>query len=324
MARAALRPNPTLLLSTAMFFNGCRKNRVDTTSCIAYIGGMEKIIEHDDYQRIEKALVYLESHREERPTLEDVARHVGLSPHHFQRIFSRWVGISPKRFLQFLTIEHARRCLAETRSVLDATFESGLSSPGRLHDLMVAVDAVTPGEFKSGGMGLTIRFGRHQSPFGTCLIGATDRGVCWLSFSDETLETAADEIMGHFHHAELLEDEAGTGRWRDRIFDRTTTGDDAALPVLLSGTNFQLKVWEALLRVPSGGLCSYSDLATAMGRSSATRAVASAVASNHIAFLIPCHRVIRSMGGFGQYRWGAARKQAIVGWEQAKRLEAIG
>jgi len=302
-----------------------RKNRVDVVFDLAYIDGMKMNEQHHDYQRVERALSYLEAHRTEQPTLEDVASHVELSPFHFQRLFSRWVGISPKRFLQFLTIKHARACLDETRSVLDATIDAGLSSPGRLHDLMVAVDAVTPGEFSVRGAGLIIRYGFGDSPFGRCLIGVTDRGVCWLSFHDEAVgPDGIDDLLQSFCNAELREDSKEAAAWRDRIFDRTRSDDVRPLPVLLAGTNFQLKVWEALLRVPTGRLVSYQDLATLMGRPTATRAVASAVAANHIAYLIPCHRVIRSMGDFGQYRWGAVRKQAIVGWEQAKRLEAAG
>ena len=302
-----------------------RKNRVDATRDFAYIGNMETNEQHLDYHRIESALVYLEAHRSEQPTLETVAQHVGLSPFHFQRIFSDWVGISPKRFLQYLTIEHARRCLAETRSVLEATFEVGLSSPGRLHDLMVSVDAMTPGEYKRRGLGLTISWGNQPTPFGDALIGATDRGVCWLSFPDESEQASAvEELHGSFCNAEFREDPIEMAAWRDRIFAPAGSPDAEPLSVLLAGTNFQLKVWEALLRVPSGGLCSYSDLAVLMGRPTATRAVASAVAANHIAYLIPCHRVIRSMGEFGQYRWGSVRKQAIVGWEQAKHFEVAG
>jgi AraC family transcriptional regulator of adaptative response/methylated-DNA-[protein]-cysteine methyltransferase len=302
-----------------------RKNRVDADPGITYIGGMDINERHDDYRRIESALRFLEENRTDQPTLEEVASSVGLSPFHFQRLFSRWVGISPKRFLQYLTIEHARARLAETRSVLDAAYDVGLSSPGRLHDLMVAVDAVTPGEFKAGGAGLTIRHGFTSSPFGRCLIGVTDRGVCWLAFADESEGAGAvEELHESFRNAELRKDEAAMAGWRDRIFSSPARPFTEPLPVLLAGTNFQLKVWEALLRIPAGGLCSYADLAGLMGRPTATRAVASAVAANHIAFLIPCHRVIRSMGEFGQYRWGATRKQAIVGWEQARRLEAAG
>lgn len=298
-----------------------RKNRVVRTEPVLYIDRMNMNELHHDYQRIERALVYLEANRSEQPSLEEVAEHVGLSPFHFQRIFSRWVGISPKRFLQFLTVEHARRCLVETRSVLEATFEAGLSSPGRLHDLTVAVDAMTPGEIKNGGAGLTVRCGRVPSPFGPCFIGFTQRGVCWMAFPNEDEhDQSVDELESCFPAAEVCDDPDGAGRWRDRVFHQSETESEEPLQVLLSGTNFQLKVWEALLRVPTGGLCSYAGLASAMGRPTATRAVASAVAANHVAYLIPCHRVIRSMGAFGQYRWGAARKSAMIGWEQARRI----
>jgi AraC family transcriptional regulator of adaptative response/methylated-DNA-[protein]-cysteine methyltransferase len=246
-----------------------------------------------------------------------------VSPHHLQRVFSRWAGLSPKRFLQYLTVDHARVVLAETRSVLEAAFETGLSSPGRLHDLMVTVDAMTPGEIRSAGAGLHVRHGLVDSPFGGCFIAVTDRGVCWLSFPDGgDAEMTRDELIARFGNAEHIEDPDEIASWRDRIFARLAPTSTDPLPVLLSGTNFQLKVWEALLRVPPGGLCSYSDLAASMGRPTATRAVASAVASNHIAYLIPCHRVIRAMGSFGRYRWGAARKRAIVGWEQARIQQA--
>jgi AraC family transcriptional regulator of adaptative response/methylated-DNA-[protein]-cysteine methyltransferase len=275
--------------------------------------------EYRDYDRVEQALRFLHEHRADRPTMDGVARHVGLSPAYFQRLFVRWAGVSPKRFLQYLAAEQARRCLAESRSVLEATFETGLSSPGRLHDLTVAVDALTPGEMSSGGAGLTIRHALVGSPFGECLIAVTDRGVCWLSFPGEGGgETARDELVGRFANADHVESRDEVAALCDRIFDGSTA-DRPLPPVLLAGTNFQLKVWEALLRVPPGALCSYSDLAALVGRPSATRAVASAVAANHVAYLIPCHRVIRSLGDFGQYRWGAVRKRAMIGWEAARR-----
>lgn len=286
---------------------------------------MESTEHHHDYRRIERALVFLGANRKEQPTLDAVAAHVGLSSFHFQRLFTRWVGISPKRFLQYLTVEHARRCLAETRSILETTFATGLSSPGRLHDLTVAVDAMTPGEIKRAGAGLTIRHGVAPSPFGPCFIAVSERGVCWLAFAEEGDGAGClAELRASVPNAGLRADPLEAARVCDRIFARAKAGNGAPLPILLSGTNFQLKVWEALLEVPAGGLCSYSDLAALMGRPTATRAVASAVAANHIAFLIPCHRVIRSMGEFGRYRWGAARKRAIVGWEQARRAEEIG
>ena len=305
------------MVSTLALGSGCRKNRVAGNFRMFYIGGMMTTEEHHDYQRVERALGFLETHRSERPSLEEAAAHVNLSPFHFQRLFSRWAGISPKRFLQFLTAEHARRCLTETRSVLDAALDTGLSSPGRLHDLTVSVDAVTPGEMRNGGAGLRIRHGSGPSPFGPCFMAVTDRGVCWMSFPGNEDPPPVEELRRHFHRAELVEGPAEIRGWRDRIFSGSSA-DGAPLSLLMSGTNFQLKVWEALLRVPAGGLCSYGDLASAMGRPAATRAVASAVAANHVAYLIPCHRVIRSMGAFGQYRWGGVRKAAIIGWEQAR------
>jgi AraC family transcriptional regulator of adaptative response/methylated-DNA-[protein]-cysteine methyltransferase len=278
----------------------------------------------DTFDRVGRALTYLEENRTEQPGLDEVARHVDMSPYHFQRLFSRWVGISPKRFLQFLTVEHARRCLEQSRTVLDATYDAGLSSPGRLHDLFVNVDAVTPGEYKAGGAGLTIRYGVHDSPFGACLIGSTDRGVCWLSFHEgDRADEGISSLRDGWPNATIIHDPDKTQALSDRVFSKTDGAESKPVPVLLSGTNFQLKVWEALIRIPPGMLVSYGDLARWMGSPTATRAVASAVAANQIAYLIPCHRVIRSMGAFGEYRWGAVRKRALIGWEMAHQsLEA--
>jgi AraC family transcriptional regulator of adaptative response/methylated-DNA-[protein]-cysteine methyltransferase len=290
---------------------------VAALGAVTYSDGMSTTTDHRDYERIERALRYLHEHRAEQPGLDDVARHVGLSPAHFQRLFSRWAGVSPKRFCQFLTAEHARRCLAESQSVLEAAFSAGLSSPGRLHDLTVAVDAVTPGELRSRGAGLVIRHGLIDSPFGRSFIAATDRGVCALSFpTDPGGGDGLAWLRSTFANAELRPAPAEIAGLGERVF--AGAGGDRPLPVLLAGTNFQLKVWEALLRVPPGHLCSYAGLAGLMGRPSATRAVASAVAANHIAYLIPCHRVIRSLGDFGEYRWGPARKRAMVGLEMAR------
>jgi len=272
-----------------------------------------------DYERIGRALAFLEAHWEEQPGLEAVAETVGLSPHHFQRLFKRWVGISPKRFVQFLTIDCARQRLAEARSVLDATFDAGLSSPGRLHDLFVSVDGVTPGEYKRQGLGLTIRYGVQASPFGECLLGTTDRGVCWLSFHDGAdAEAGLRGLRAHFAQAMLVEAGDETRALRDRIFGPRGRGAPEPIRLLARGTNFQLKVWEALIRVPPGLVCSYRDLARWVGQPGAARAVGSAVANNPISYLIPCHRVIRSMGHCGQYRWGPARKRAMLGWEAAR------
>ncbi len=272
----------------------------------------------EDYQRVEKALEFLEDRFQEQPTLDEVARAVHVSPYHFQRLFKRWAGVSPKRFLQFLTLEHAKRMLEESASVLETSLESGLSGPGRLHDLFVSVDAVTPGEYKSGGAGLEIDYGWLESPFGRCLLGVTDRGVCHLSFpgAEDRKEHFAS-LRRRWKRAALKENADRVEPWLERVFSRP--GEGPPVPVLLKGTNFQLKVWKALLEVPPGRLVCYQDIARQVCASSATRAVANAVGANPVAYLIPCHRVIRKMGGLGGYRWGLARKRAMIGWESARQ-----
>jgi len=278
---------------------------------------------HDrDADRIERAIQFLEAHYRRQPSLDEVAAAVDLSPHHFQRLFKRWAGVSPKRFLQFLTIERAKSALADGKSVLEATFDSGLSSAGRLHDLFVSVDAVTPGEFKELGKDVTIRYGFHDSPFGTCFLGLTPRGVCALAFvDDDARESALDGLATHWAEADLVADQSATGTTAHAIFDADQS--DRSVSLELRGTNFQIKVWEALLRIPSGMLVSYGDVATHIGRPTAQRAVGAAVGQNPVAYLIPCHRVIRGSGAFGSYRWGTARKKAIVGWEAARRESVI-
>jgi AraC family transcriptional regulator, regulatory protein of adaptative response / methylated-DNA-[protein]-cysteine methyltransferase len=272
----------------------------------------------EDYQIVENALVYLERHYQEQPSLEQVAAQVGLSEYYFQRVFTRWVGISPKRFLQFLTKEHARQLLDHSSSVLDATYQSGLSSPGRLHDLFVTLDAVTPGEYKQHGQGLTISYGFHPSPFGECLIALTGRGVCGLAFvTDGNRQDPLNDLQHRWSHAGFKEDPEQTFPWVERIFPMVDRGASEPLRLYLNGTNFQIKVWEALLHIPAGKLVSYQEVAFYLGEPLATRAVGHAIGSNPIAFVIPCHRVIRKMGVFGGYRWGSARKKAILGWELA-------
>ena len=273
-----------------------------------------------DYDRVAQAIHFLEQNVRRQPSLDEVARSVYLSEFHFQRLFRRWVGISPKRFLQYLTIEHAKQRLDECRSVLDATYDAGLSSPGRLHDLFVTLESVTPGEYKRRGEGLRIAYGFHATPFGTALLASTERGLCALSFVDEGGEGAAiDELRERWSSADLDEDAGQTAELARRIFDPAAR-DDKPIPLLVQGTNHQVRVWEALLRVPPGALVSYEQLATAAGRPDAVRAVASAIGRNQIAFVIPCHRVIRKLGAFGGYRWGMERKKAIVAWEAAHAL----
>ena len=272
-----------------------------------------------DYVRIERAIRYLEAHARRQPALAEVARHVGLSEFHFQRVFSRWAGVSPKRFLQFLTVDYARGLLRDAHSTIDVAYETGLSGPGRLHDLVVNVDAVTPGDLQRAGAGLTIRYGEHDSPFGPCLIGTTDRGLCWLSFIPRGESSRAlAALKDHWQEARFEENSVATREVAARVFGRTRTQTNAPLPLLLKGTNFQLKVWEALLRIPAGAVTTYHDVARRIDAPDATRAVGTAVGHNPIAFVIPCHRVIRATGAFGEYRWGAERKKAMLGWEQAR------
>jgi AraC family transcriptional regulator of adaptative response/methylated-DNA-[protein]-cysteine methyltransferase len=286
----------------------------------------EGLMDTTDYIRIESALAFLSDHRQSQPALADVAAHVGLSEHHLQRVFTRWAGISPKRFLQFQTVETAKALLRDSRSVLDTTYSTGLSSGGRLHDLFVTLQAVTPGEFKSGGAGLTIATGFHDSPFGECLIGVTERGVCGLSFVINGDRAAAlAELAAHWPGAAFVEDQRATrdtvnqvfaawngGRWQPPAADNGEAVPPTPLSVLVRGTNFQVRVWEALLRIPPGVVVTYEDIANAVGRVGATRAVGSAIGRNPVAYLIPCHRVIRKSGGFGEYHWGATRKVALL------------
>lgn len=273
-----------------------------------------------NYSRIEKVIRYLEAHFQDQPSLEQLAGYINLSPYHFQRLFSRWAGISPKRFLQFLTVEHAKDLLKAHRSVLDATYESGLSSPSRLHDVFVTADAVTPGEFKRRGEGVRIDYGIHQSPFGECLIAVTERGICGLSFiAGASPEEEMAALRQRWEHAQLIENPRSTGRYADKIFQLHPEKMKQTIGVFLKGTNFQIKVWEALLRIPFGALCSYEDVAASIGKPGAVRAVGTAVAANPIAYIIPCHRVIRKIGVFGGYRYGSVRKKIMIGWEMAQK-----
>jgi len=273
----------------------------------------------DDYARIEQALAYLEKNYHRRPDLEEVARSVNLSPFHFQRLFKRWAGISPKQFVQFLTLEHAKKLLEDSRSVLDATYASGLSSPGRLHDLFVSIEAVSPGEFKNQGAGLKISYGYHPTPFGECQLAATERGICGLGFVSRgaRAKTLAD-LHRRWKNAEFEENPRATRPYAERIFGRNGYHPQRPVRLLLRGTNFQMKVWEALLRVPPGSVTCYEDIAARIGKPKAVRAVGSAVARNPVAYLIPCHRVIRKIGVFGDYHWGGTRKKALLAWEAAR------
>lgn len=279
----------------------------------------------EDYSRVERAIVFLEKNFREQPELWQVARKVGLSPFHFQRLFKRWAGISPKRFLQFLTLGYAKKLLKESGNLLDASYELGLSGPSRLHDLFVNVEAVTPGEFKRDGEGTKIRYGFHPSPFGECLLSVTDRGICGLVFVPSGDRRAAlQDLKRRWKQAELTESPEATGPYIQRIFGPATRKAAAPLSLCLRGTNFQVKVWNALLETAMGSMVSYEGLARRIGRPRATRAVAQAVGQNPIAYLIPCHRVIRKIGAVGGYRWGPTRKKAMLGWESAQKLSRAG
>lgn len=271
-----------------------------------------------DYQRIEKAILFLEKNFQKQPLLSDVARHVHLSEFHFQRLFKRWAGISPKKFLQFLTIEYAKRLLEKSKNLLDVTYETGLSSSGRLHDLFVNIEAVTPGEYKNRGEGLVIHYGFHPTPFGDCLLAATEKGICGLSFVEaEKRQAVVEKLRRNWRAATLIQSEAATRKYIETIFSGKK-GAEKNVTLFLKGTNFQVKVWEALMRIPPASMVSYEDIARMVCSPRATRAVANAVANNPIAYLIPCHRVIRKSGVFGKYQWGESRKKALLAWEASK------
>ena len=272
-----------------------------------------------DYKRIEKAIEFIENNVSTQPRLKDIAAHIGLSEYHFQRLFSRWVGISPKRFLQFLTKEYAKQLLVSTTNLLDVTYEAGLTSPSRLHDLFVTCEAVTPGEFKTKGQGLTIIYGFHPSPFGECLLATTARGICGLYFvQNGNRRHLISKLNQIWQNARLIEDPDGARETINQIFNPTLAQNSAPLHLILNGTNFQMKVWEALIKIPFGAVVSYEDVAVGIGLPRATRAVGTAVGKNPLSFIIPCHRVIRKDADFGNYGGGPARKKAILGWEAAR------
>ena len=268
-----------------------------------------------DYQRMADTLQWISAHFEEQPSLADIASRAGTSPYHFQRLFSRWVGLSPKKYVQFLTLERAKACLDASQSVLDAAFMAGLSSPGRLHDLFVNIEAVTPGEYRRGGAGLVIRHAIHESPFGPCLLMHTERGICALAFVDDGNDARTLACMARrWPNARLIADrEAGEALAARAFAAPGNEGDPVTL--LLHGTPFQIQVWNALLRVPMGSVTSYQALANYIGNPDASRAVGTANGANPISYLIPCHRVIRKSGALGGYRWGLGRKLAMLSQE---------
>jgi AraC family transcriptional regulator of adaptative response/methylated-DNA-[protein]-cysteine methyltransferase len=269
-----------------------------------------------DYQRIEKAIQFLAENFHSQPSLKEISGNIHMSEFHFQRLFTRWVGISPKRFLQFLTKEYAKTLLEKSINLLDVTYESGLTSPGRLHDLFVTCEAVTPGEYKTKGAGLEIAYGYHATPFGECMLALTGRGICGLSFvQNDGRQPVFADLKNRWTHAKLVEDPYVTRPLVKRIFNPSQPKNSAPLYLILNGTNFQIKVWEALIKIPMGAVVSYESVAAHIGMPKASRAVGNAVGSNPVSFIIPCHRVIRKTAEFGNYGGGVARKMAMLGWE---------
>ncbi len=269
-----------------------------------------------DYARIERAIRFLDRDPVAQPSLAEVARHVGLSESHFQRMFTRWAGISPKRFVQHRTAETVKRMLRERRPVLETSYAAGLSGPGRLHDLLVNAEAVTPGEYQKGGCGVTLRYGFHPTPFGECLIAVTPRGICHLAFTDPVSRREALHRLEHdWPLASLVADQSATRETAANAFPPPGAASTPSLALHVKGTNFQLKVWRALLEVPAGRVTTYGAIATKLGNPKASRAVGSAVGSNPVSYLIPCHRVIRASGELGGYAWGVERKKVMLAAE---------
>jgi len=307
---SALHRDPIL----AVIF--CRKNRVGP---VIVLWQNERM---NNYERIAQIIRYLDERHIEQPDLTTLAGRVGLSQFHFHRLFATWAGVTPKDFLQCLTLAHARELLREGDSILDVALESGLSGSGRLHDLCVNLEAASPGELKSGGAGWTISSGFADSPFGKCLIAKSPRGICHLSFV-ESEKTALAELQKDWPHAKLKRADSGAAQLALRIFARPDDSHSRlALRAFVRGTPFQVRVWRALLQIQPGTLTSYGRLASAIEKPTAARAVGTAVGQNPRAYLIPCHRVIRETGVIGDYHWGPIRKRALIAWESSPLAKA--
>ena len=269
-----------------------------------------------DYDIVRRAIAHIRGHWRAQPEIEQIAEAAGVSATDLHHLFRRWAGLTPKAFLQALTLDNARQLLRSSASVLDAAYEVGLSGPGRLHDLFVTHEAMSPGEWKSGGEGLTIYYGLHPCPFGTALVMASERGLCGLAFADAGKEkTALADMRRRWPKAEYVEDISRTAVIVNRVFDQTLWRADRPLRVVLIGTDFEVRVWETLLRIPMGRASTYSDVAGKLGVPKAARAVGAAVGKNPIAFVVPCHRVIGKSGELTGYHWGLTRKRAMLGWE---------
>ncbi|WP_201279036.1 methylated-DNA--[protein]-cysteine S-methyltransferase [Leptolyngbya iicbica] len=275
-----------------------------------------------DYERVASAIAFIQSHHHHQPDLATIARHVHLSEHHFQKLFTRWAGVSPKRFVQLLTLENTKQRLTTTQSLLAVALDSGLSSPSRLHDLYVRFEAMTPADYRSGGAGLVISYGLHPTRFGTALIAQTDRGICNLLFCEpHDFRRDVDWLKQQWPQAEFQQQPEHTQSVADRLNQSLAGDNQQPLTVLVKGTNFQIQVWRALLTLPLGGLFTYQDIANRIDKPKAARAVGTAIGANPVGYLIPCHRVIRATGDIGGYRWGPLRKTVMLGWEAAQSPE---
>jgi AraC family transcriptional regulator of adaptative response/methylated-DNA-[protein]-cysteine methyltransferase len=269
-----------------------------------------------DYDLVRRCLAFLTENWREHPSLDSLASETGVSPHHLQRVFTRWAGLSPQAFLQAITIDRARELLRESATVLDAAYEVGLSGPGRLHDLFVTHEGMPPGAYRAKGRGLVISYGFHPSPFGLALVMTTPHGLCGLAFADEGEQQAAlADMRARWPEARYVEDSARTAAFATRIFDTAKWRADQPLRVVLIGTDFEIRVWETLLRIPLGRATTYSEIACHIDKPMAARAVGTAVGRNPVSFVVPCHRVLGKSGSLCGYHWGLTRKRAILGWE---------
>jgi AraC family transcriptional regulator of adaptative response/methylated-DNA-[protein]-cysteine methyltransferase len=272
-----------------------------------------------DYHRIEQAIHYLEQNFQSQPSLDEIAASVHLSKYHFQRLFKQWAGVTPTQFMHYLTVDYAKERLSQAQTVFDTSLDAGLSSAGRLHDLFVNFEAMTPGEYKSRGAGVTIHYGFHPATFGDCLLAQTSRGICALRFVEPGgREDSLAKLKSEWPLADFVPDMAKAQITVDRLFTPAKWDQTQPFHLYVKGTNFQVKVWYALLSIPLGAMISYGDLAAFTGRPTAVRATAGAVAKNPIGYLIPCHRVISKAGQIHRYRWGSTRKRAILGWEASQ------
>lgn len=275
-----------------------------------------KLKEMNNYERIQKAIEYLAVNFRQQPDLDELARQVHVSPFHFQRMFKEWAGVTPKKFLQYISVEHAKTLLRTNHSLSDVSFETGLSGTSRLHDLFIGIEGMTPGEYKNGGQALHINYSFAESPFGNILVASTAKGICHLAFADDAEKAFAD-LQKLFPNAQFTQ--MVDALQQNALFIFTQDWKNLSqIKLHLKGTDFQLKVWETLLKIPMGQVTTYGNLAASVGHPKAARAVGSAIGDNPVAFLIPCHRVIQSSGLIGQYHWGSLRKTAIIGWESAK------